>query len=84
MAFTSTGSLARDFYCDTIDEAFEEIRRRKSSPGAGGTITRFEESRYGGYRVYTVDAELFVDQLVDPIQPRVPSSSFATRRTVYR
>ena len=80
----STGGLAQDFYCDSIDEVFEEIRRRKSAPGAEGAITRFEESRYGGYRVYSVDAELFVDDLVDPIQPRVPSSSFAARRTVYR
>ena len=83
MALTSTGSLAQDFYCDTIDEAFEEVRRRKSSPGAEGTITRFEESRYGGYRVYTVDAEFFLDQ-IEPIQPRIPFRSFATRRTVYR
>lgn len=84
MAHTFTGGLSQDFYCDTIDEVFEEIRRRKSSPGAEGTITRFEESRYGGYRVYSVDAEFFVDELVDPIQPRIPSSGFATRRTVYR
>ena len=84
MALTSSGGLAQDFYCETIDEVFEEIRRRKSSPGAEGTITRFEESRYGGYRVYSVDAEFFVDELADPIQPQIPSSGFATRRTVYR
>lgn len=79
MALASTGSLAQDSHCDTIDEVFEEIRRRKSAPGAEGVITRFEESPYGGYRVYSVDAEFFVDELVDPIQPRVPTS-----RTVYR
>lgn len=84
MALASTGRLAQDVYCDTIDEVFEEIRRRKSSPGAEGAITRFEESPYGGYRVYSVDAEFLVDELADPVQPRVPASGFASRRTVYR
>ena len=82
MALTSKGGFSQDFYCDTIDEVFEEIRRRKSSPAAEGAITRFEESRYGGYRVYSVDAEFLVDELADPIRPAIPSSSFTTRRTV--
>ena len=84
MALVSTGNLVQDFYCDKLDQVFEEIRRRKSAPGAESVITRFEESPYGGYRVYSVDAEIFVDELLDPIQPRVPPSGFAARRTVYR
>lgn len=79
----STGSLLPDAYCDTIDDVFAEIRRRKALPGAETAITRFEESPYGGYRVYSVDAEFVVDELVNPIQPRIPRSGFAGRRKAY-
>ena len=84
MALASTGSFTQDVHCDTIDEVLEEIRRRKSSPGAEGVITRFEESPYGGYRVYSVDAEILVDELANPVQPQISPSGFAARRTAYR
>ena len=84
MALASTGSVVQDVHCDTIDEVFEEIRRRKSSPGAEAAVTRFEESPYGGYRVYSVDAETLVDELANPVQPQLPPSGFAARRTAYR
>ena len=80
MAFNCTENIAPDFYCDTIDEAIAESRRRKSSPVTGGMITRIEESPYEGWRVRTVDAELFVDQLAEPILPRIPSGTFGAQR----
>ena len=78
---SSPGSL-KDFYCDTIEEAFAELRRRKSA--AEGVITRLNQSGYGGYRVHSVPVELFVDDLVDPIQPRMPNNGFGTRKAIYQ
>ena len=82
MSDTRSPESFRDFYCDTIEEAFTELRRRKST--AEGIITRLEESPYGGYRVYSVPVDLFVDDLADPIQPVVPGSAFSTRKVMYR
>lgn len=84
MTIASTGGRFQDVYCDTIHEVFAEIRRRRSSPDAEGLVTRFEESRYGGYRVYSMDAEFFVDELVDPIQPQVRRRSFSSSRKAFR
>lgn len=58
-----------DVFCGTLGEAMAEIGRRKRGANADGMITRFEESPYGGYRVYSVPADFAVDELVDPIYP---------------
>lgn len=71
----------KDVYCDTIDAAFEEMRRRKTVSGAEGTITRFEESPYGGY---SVSAELYVDELLEPVRLRMRRGGISGRKAVYR
>ena len=81
MSATSSPDSFRDFHCDTIEEAFAELRRRKTT--AQGIITRLEESPYGGYRVFSVPVELFVDDLADPIQPTVRGSAFSPRKVIY-
>ena len=46
--------LIPDSHCATWQEAFEEAGRRRMSPVAPDAVTRFDESPYGGYRVYTI------------------------------
>ena len=45
-------------------------------------IVSFEESPYGGYRVYSVPADTVVDDLVDPILPSTRHRH--GRKRVYR
>lgn len=64
-----------DAFCDTLDEAAEEVgRRKRDTTEAESVVTTFEESPYGGYRVYSIPAELVVDQLLDqqsgPFRPQ--------------
>lgn len=80
----SAQGVFKDYYCDTIDAAFKEVRQRKSASSAKGIITRFEESPYGGYRVYSVPVETFVDEYLDPVRPRSPSRGFSKRKAVYQ
>lgn len=70
-----------DVYCKTLDEAIKESARRKRDAKAAGVITRFEESPYGGYRVYSLPADTLVDDLVDPVVPEIRGSR---RKPVYR
>ncbi len=79
---TSVPSIG-DMYCRTLDEAFKEVARRKRDAGADGVITRFEESPYGGYRVYSLPADVLVDDLVDPII-NMPDIRGSRRKRVYR
>ena len=61
--------LLPDKYCRTLLEARQEVARRRESLFADEVITRHEESRYGGYRVYSIPKEEYVEALVDPILP---------------
>ena len=54
-----------DAFFDTEEEALREVRRRKSSPEAGGMIVRREKSGYGNWRVSSISAELMVDFMID-------------------
>lgn len=83
MGATPAPSLFTDFYCDTIDSAFEEISRRKAMQGTKSIITRYEESPYGGFRVYSMSAEVFVDDLVDPVHPK-RATGFVQQKSLYR
>ena len=58
-------------YCKTLDDALKEVAKRRAGK-AEGVITRYEPSPYGGYRVYSIDAEILVDDLTDPVRPNVP------------
>lgn len=42
-----------DRYCETRDEAFAEIQRRRALPQAKGMLTRYEKTAYGSYRVFS-------------------------------
>lgn len=66
--------LLPDKYCRTLEEARLEVARRRKSEFAGEVITRHVESRYGGYRVYSIPKEEFVEALVEPILPPVLNS----------
>ncbi len=56
--------MLTDFYCQTYEEAAEELRRRKASPGGQAMVHRILDSPYGGYRVRSQDVEWYVEQLV--------------------
>ncbi len=66
------------------DAAFEEINRRKAMQGTESIITRYEESPYGGFRVYSMSAEVFVDDLVDPVHPMKRATGFVQQKSLYR
>lgn len=79
MNLAPTDILGKIFYCKTPDEAFKEVARRRSASGAEGLVTRFEESPYGGYRVYSTDAEMFVESLIE-----APALQGQNSRRIYR
>ncbi len=74
---TATDDLTA-VYCETLEEALQEVARRRAK--AAGTITKYEKSPYGGYRVYSVDAAVFADDLVDPVLPNAQRDSFRLYR----
>ena len=84
MGATPAPGLFTDFYCDKVDAAFEEINRRKAMQGTESIITRYEESPYGGFRVYSMSAEVFVDDLVDPVHPMKRATGFVQQKSLYR
>lgn len=62
-------------YFRTKAQALEEIKRRRKTHG-GEMITRCEETPYGEYRVYSIPADIFVDDLTDPLMPNTKRSIF--------
>jgi hypothetical protein len=64
-----------DTFHQHMADAMKEVSRRRSDPASRDLVTRVEESPYGGYRVRSVPADFFVDQIADG-----PSTFFATRR----
>jgi len=54
-----------DSFHDTMREAYIEANRRTSDPAFPDMIIRVEPSRYGGFRVRSIPADLYIDQLVD-------------------
>ncbi len=75
---TSGGDPTIPVYCKTLDEALREVRRRSGI--APKMISKYEKSPYGGYRVYSIDADDFVDDLVDPLPGKVASGFFRLYR----
>ncbi len=62
-----------DAYCATMEEVVDELRRRRATRKSGEpVVTRYEKARYGrGFRVYSVPAELVVEQMMNPLpRPR--------------
>lgn len=54
-----------DVYFDTLDEAFQELQRRRASHE--NMISRVNDSRYGGYVVHSIPVDLFIDELAEPL-----------------
>ena len=67
--------LVPDSHCETREEAIEEVARRRASPVVHDAVTRFDESPYGGYRVYTVSLETAMEVFVDMVDSGILSES---------
>lgn len=68
MSEPMTKTALTDTYCATMEEVVDELRRRREARKPGDlVITRYEKARYGsGFRVYSVPAELLVEQMMNP------------------
>ena len=55
--------LVPDTYVDTLKEAIAEVERRWTAPMATDAFTRYAESPYGGFRVFTVSRSLAMEVL---------------------
>ena len=75
--------LLPDAFCDTLEETVAEVSRRKASPPASDAVTRFDESPYGGYHVYTVSLEFAMETVVDMESPEMFIGSLLSNRTGY-
>ena len=73
-----------DFYCERFAEAVEEVVRRQEALSAESAITRFEESPFGGYVVYSVSAEAFAAALDDEVLSPSPGDLIMPPRTAYQ
>lgn len=60
-----------DFFTSSLDDAIQEVAKRRGNPEAKDLMHRVEPSPYGGYRVRSYVAELYVDMLADgvPLPP---------------
>ena len=54
-----------DTFHDTKAAAMKEVARRRADPASRDLVTRVEDSPYGGYRVRSMPADFYVDQLAD-------------------
>jgi hypothetical protein len=48
-----------------MSEALAETARRKADGCAKDMLARIEPSRYGGFRVRSTPADLYIDQMTD-------------------
>ena len=65
-------------YVKTELEAIAESRRRRDRED--GMITTWEQSPYGGYRVYSVPVDMVVDELIKPTVPQITGNIFVRRK----
>ncbi len=54
-----------DTFHDNKADAMKEVARRRGDPAARDLVTRVQESPYGGYRVRSMPADFYVDQIAD-------------------
>ena len=77
--------LLPDFYCETLEEAFDEAARRRATRTLDDAVTRWEKSPYGGYRVITVPLESLADFIAYPGDPDESVAAFlAPNKAAYR
>ena len=50
-----------DTFHNTMADAMEEVARRRSDPNGAELITRVEPSPYGGFRVRSVPADIWLE-----------------------
>ena len=65
--------MIADSYFRTRGEANREAQRRRQEPKLEGMITKVLPSRYGGYVVHSVSAELMIDNMTDGLPPVSPA-----------
>ncbi|WP_419937142.1 hypothetical protein [Candidatus Palauibacter sp.] len=75
--------LIPDSHCETRQEAIAEVARRRASPVVHDAVTRFDESPYGGYRVYTVSLETAMEVFVDMVDSGLSSESASVPASGY-
>lgn len=71
VSFDILPRLLPDRYYDTLQEAVNEVSRRKMSQVADDAVTRFEKLPYGSYRVYTVSFRAAMDVIADGADPEL-------------
>jgi len=54
-----------DAFHDSLADATKEAARRRTGLAARDLVTRIEKSPYGGYRVRSMPADFYVDQIAD-------------------
>ena len=66
------------FMYPTYMEAYDEVQRRKKASDGSRLVHRISKSTYGGYRITTLPADLYVDMLVGNVTaiPGVKDSIF--------
>lgn len=72
-----------DSHCETRQDAIAEVARRRASLVVHDAVTRFDESPYGGYRVYTVSLETAMEVFVDIVDSGLFSESASVPASGY-
>lgn len=66
-----------DTYHETLADAMKEASRRRSDPAGRDLVTKVDESPYGGFRVRSMPADFYVDQIADG--PGIVGGGFGRR-----
>ena len=76
--------VIQDSYVDDIEEALEEVEKRRASPVAVDAVTRIIESPYGGFRVFTVSRSLAIEIFTGLAEEGMLPTAYPTRKTAFR
>ncbi len=68
--------ILEPIYCKTRGEARKEMERRRAADSEG-VIVKCDKSPYGGFRVYSIPVDSYVDDLLDPILKPPKSGRYA-------
>ena len=59
-------------YCKTQEEARKEMERRRAADSES-VIVKCDKSPYGGFRVYSIPVDSYIDDLIYPV-PKPPKT----------
>ena len=77
--------LIPDTYVDTMEEALDEVAKRRMGSAAADSLTRIVESPYGGFRVFSVSRTLAIELFTAMADSQgLPPDMYSARRTVSR